>query len=143
MKNAYLLDTNHVSAAINPVSRLRERLNEAHRRGIRLATSVPVLCELEAGIQNSPHEQSYRRHLTHVLRRVRLWPIEAETARIYGALFGQLRRAGRIWSQVDMMLAAMVLHRDVILLTSDRDFEALPQVRTENWLTPPTLPNSN
>lgn len=143
MKNAYLLDTNHLSAAINPVSRLRERLNEAHRRGIRLGTSIPVLCELEAGLQNSPHEESYRRHLAHVLRRVRLWPIEAETARIYGTVFGQLRRGGRILSQVDMMLAAMVLHRDIILLTSDRDFEALPLVRTENWLTRLNLHNSH
>jgi predicted nucleic acid-binding protein len=59
-------------------------------------------------------------------------------ARIYGGLFGQLRRSGRILSQVDMLLAAMVLHMDVILLTSDRDFEAVPQIRTENWLIPRT-----
>jgi tRNA(fMet)-specific endonuclease VapC len=134
MKNAYLLDTNHVSAAINPVSLLRERLQEAHRRGAKLGTCVPVLCELEVGIQDSPHVQAYRRQLGHLLKRVRLWPIEIEMSRIYGDLFAQVRRRGRILSQVDLLLAAMVTHMDVVLLTTDRDFEALSDVRTENWL---------
>ena len=136
MKNAYLLDTNHLSAAINPVSSLRERLNKAHPRGTGIGTCIPVLCELECGIQNTSHKESHRRRLAQVLRRVRLWPIEFKMASIYGELFQQLRRRGRILSQVDMLLCAMVLHLDVILLTSDRDFEALPEIRTENWLTP-------
>ena len=36
-------------------------------------------------------------------------------------------------SQVDMMLAALARQKDLTLATSDRDFEALPDVRTENW----------
>jgi predicted nucleic acid-binding protein len=40
MKGAYLLDTNHLGAAINPASSLRERLHQAHRRGARLGTCV-------------------------------------------------------------------------------------------------------
>jgi predicted nucleic acid-binding protein len=30
-------------------------------------------------------------------------------------------------------LAAMVRYMEWTLLTSDRDFEALPDIRTENW----------
>jgi hypothetical protein len=33
-----------------------------------------------------------------------------------------------------MMLAGLAHSIDATLLTSDRDFEALPEVRTENWL---------
>jgi predicted nucleic acid-binding protein len=33
-----------------------------------------------------------------------------------------------------MMLAGLAQSMDATLLTSDRDFEALPEVRTENWL---------
>jgi predicted nucleic acid-binding protein len=34
-----------------------------------------------------------------------------------------------------MMLAAMARQMKLVLLTTDRDFEALPDVRTENWVT--------
>jgi len=35
------------------------------------------------------------------------------------------------------MLAALALHDNRTLLTADRDFEALPEIRTENWLVDP------
>jgi predicted nucleic acid-binding protein len=34
------------------------------------------------------------------------------------------------------MLAAMARHADATLLTTDQDFQALPDIQTENWLTP-------
>ena len=72
MKNAYILDTNHVSSAINPISPIRDRLHQAHRQGAKLGTCVPVLCELEVGIQDSPHTESYRRQLAQLFRRAPL-----------------------------------------------------------------------
>jgi predicted nucleic acid-binding protein len=134
MKRVLFLDTNHLSAAINPVSRLRERLYQEHRGGARFRTSVPVLCELEAGIQDSPHLESYRRQLAHLLRKVKLIPLEPAVAQIFGEIYRELRRRGRPLSQVDMMSAAMVRHLKFTLLTSDRDFEALPDIRSDNWL---------
>jgi predicted nucleic acid-binding protein len=40
---------------------------------------------------------------------------------------------GRALSQVDMMLAALGRQHKVSILTADRDFEALPDLRIENW----------
>jgi predicted nucleic acid-binding protein len=39
-----------------------------------------------------------------------------------------------VLSQVDMMLAALSRQHKVILLSSDRDFEALPDISVENWI---------
>ena len=134
MKGAYLLDTNHLGAAINPVSSLRERLHQAHRRGARLGTCVPVLCELEAGIQDSPYLAAYRRQLAHLLGKVRVWPLERAVAPVYGELFLELRRRGRVLSQVDIMIAALAQEMGLTILTSDQDFAALPGISVENWL---------
>jgi predicted nucleic acid-binding protein len=68
------------------------------------------------------------------LKRVRVWPLEQETAQIYGELFADLRRQGKVLSQVDLMLAAMAKLRGLTILTTDRDFEALPDIRVENWV---------
>jgi|SRR5579884_2239296 len=135
----YLLDTNHCSAAIRRVSPLRDCLLHLAGRGDRFATCASVLCELEAGIQQVADVLAARRRLRHVLQRVRVWPIDFPLTTVFGTIYLELRRAGRILSHVDMLLAALARDRDAIILTTDRDFDALPDIRTENWLiVPPT-----
>ena len=70
---------------------------------------------------------------TELLRHVRLWPLDADTTRLYGAVYLELRRLGRVLSQVDMLLAAIARQHKLIVLTTDRDFEALAGLRIENW----------
>jgi tRNA(fMet)-specific endonuclease VapC len=130
----YLLDCNHLSATLHKVSPVRERIHQARRAGHRFISCYPVLCELEAGIQQTAKLSENRRRLGQLLRHVRLWQLDAETARLYGAVFIELRRLGRALSQVDMMLAAFARQHKLVVLTTDRDFEALLDLRTENWV---------
>jgi len=134
MTRRYIIDTNHLSAAIDRVSPLRERLRRARRAGTALGTCVPVLGELEAGIQQTSDPTGCRRALNNLLGFVRVWPLEYAVARLFGELFLELRRRGRVLSQVDIFIAALSQQMNLTILTSDRDFEALPEVRTENWL---------
>jgi tRNA(fMet)-specific endonuclease VapC len=130
----YLLDCNHLSAAFRKVSAVRDRIQKGRRAGHHFITCHPVLCELEVGIQQTPTPEVNRRRLTQLLRQVRLWPLDAETARFYGAVYIELRGQGRVLSQVDMMLAALTRQHQLAVLTTDRDFEALPDLRVENWV---------
>ena len=129
----YLLDCNHLSAAIRKVSRLRERIHRARRAGHRFISCHPVLCELEVGIQQTAKPEEVRRLLGLLLRHVRLWPLDAETARVYGSVYAELRSRGRALSQVDMMLAALARQHKLTVLTTDRDFEAFPDLTVEDW----------
>lgn len=133
----YLLDTNHMSEAVKPVSRVRDRIAQARRRGIRCGTCFPVLCEIEAGIQDVHQPERYRRSLMRLLDLLSIWPMEPSVATTYGELHSKMRRQGRVLSTVDLMLAALALHDGRTLLTADRDFEAIPEVKTENWLVQP------
>jgi predicted nucleic acid-binding protein len=49
----YLLDCNHWSAALRKVSTVRDRIHQERRAGHRFISCYPVLCELEAGIQQT------------------------------------------------------------------------------------------
>jgi predicted nucleic acid-binding protein len=60
--------------------------------------------------------------------------LDVAIAERYGQVYRDLRGLGRVLSQVDMLLAAMIRHSNWTLLTADRDFEALTDVRTENWI---------
>jgi tRNA(fMet)-specific endonuclease VapC len=129
----YLLDCNHLSRALRKVSPLRERIHQGRRAGHRFISCYPVLCELEAGIQQTPKPEENRRRLGQLLRHVRLWPLDSETARLYGKVYIELRDQGRVLSQIDMVLAALARQHKLIVLTTDRDFEALSDLRVENW----------
>lgn len=120
----FLLDTNHLSDALCPVSRVRDRIGQLHATGVRVGTCVPALCELEAAFPPGERGEAFRRALHRLFGRVRLWPVEREIASLYGDIFKQLRSRGRVLSQVDIMLAALAKYMDATLATSDRDFEA-------------------
>ena len=128
----YLLDCNHLSASLRKVSTVRERIHQERKAENRFISCYPVLCELEVGIQQTAKPDDNHRRMTQLLRHVRLRPIDGDTARHYGAVYIELRSKGRVLSQVDMMLAAMARQHKLVVLTTDRDFEALPDWAVEN-----------
>ena len=130
----YLLDTNHLSAAIRVISPLRDELRQAYRKGNRFYTCWPVLCELEDGIVQTADPKKYRRTLTALMDEVRVYPSDWKLVRRYGQISHELRQRGRALSPADITLAALAIEKRAVVLTTDLDFDALPQVRTENWL---------
>jgi predicted nucleic acid-binding protein len=124
----YLLDTNHVGSAVKPGAPVRQRIRVARSRGERLGVCVPVLCELQVGAQQVNRAAEYQKALRRLLAQIRIWPLDMETARLYGEIYLRLKADGRVLSQVDMMLAALARQMNLTLLTSDGDFDALPEI---------------
>ncbi len=129
----YILDTNHLSAAVKPGSVIRQRIRQVQEAGSRVGTCVPVLCELEVGASQVRDPDLYRKILKRFLAKIPIWPIDLETARIYADIYHELRRKSRVLSQVDMMVAALARQMKLTILTTDRDYEALSSVRKEDW----------
>jgi tRNA(fMet)-specific endonuclease VapC len=134
MAAGYLIDTNHLSRAVTPTSSVLQHITDLRQRGIKVGTCVPVLCEIEAGIQQVSQPDVYRLNLERLLRQIRVWPMDLSTARLYGAIHHDLKRRGRVLSQVDMMIAALARQMTFTIVTSDQDFTALADIPSENWL---------
>src|SRR5438552_12653055 len=122
----YLLDTNHLSAAINRDAGIRANLRDVRLRGDRVGTCVPALCELQAGLALSTRRERNQQLVRELLAEVRLWPLDQATALLYGELYHDLRRRGRALSQVDIMLAALARQINATIVSTDRHFEAVP-----------------
>lgn len=71
-----------------------------------------------------------------MLRVIRVWPLEPAIARVYAEVHAALRAKGRVLSAVDIMLAALARRTRLTILTTDRDFEALPDIPKESWAAP-------
>lgn len=130
----YLLDTNHLSAALNLDDRVWSRIREKSPSGARFATCVPVLCELEVGLRQTNRQKDNHRRLRKILRSVRIWNTSLDSVAYHADIFEELRTKGRAMSFVDMTIAALARQMKAIIVTTDRDFEALPDITRENWL---------
>ena len=64
----YLLDTNHVGVAVDATTDLALQITESQRRGNRVGTCLPVLCEIQAGRMQVSHPQEYQRDLGGLLK---------------------------------------------------------------------------
>lgn len=129
----YLLDTNHLSEGIRRVSCVRDRVQSESLAGHTFITISPALCELERGIQQTGAPSEYRRRLDTLLWIVQIREMDRQSAEHYGSICEILRQRGRALSIVDRMLAAVAIQWGTILLTTDLDFTALPEIRVENW----------
>lgn len=134
MRRGGLLDTNHLSDAIMPVSFVRDRLQREVGLGRGFVICIPVLCELEVGLRGLGRPEEPRQQLRSIRKYLRLWPLEGDFVDFYAEVALDAKRRGRTLSQIDIMLAALCRQHGLTLLTSDRDFEALPDIRVENWL---------
>jgi hypothetical protein len=63
-----LLDTNHISEALRPISRVRDRVGQVYRLGIRVGTRIPVLCELQAALPSGPRGEKFQKLCTDCWR---------------------------------------------------------------------------
>jgi tRNA(fMet)-specific endonuclease VapC len=131
--SGFLLDTNHLGAALRRVSLVRDRIQQRRRAGIKIGTCIPALCELEVGIRQISRQEEGRRDLNLLMNHIRVWLIDQSIVASYGEIHEELRRRGRVLSQVDMMLTSLARVMNLTILTTDRDFEALPDIRTEDW----------
>jgi tRNA(fMet)-specific endonuclease VapC len=90
-----------------------------------------VLGELEAAFRLGSRERENRHALDELLVEpfVAVQPVNVEVSREYGEIFAALRRAGTPIPVNDIWIAACARSTGATLLTFDRDFERIPELR--------------
>jgi len=131
--SGFLLDTNQLKVGVRRDSSVAIRIETERKRGRRVGTCIPALCELETGILQVRDPAPYRPTLLVLLRQLKVWPLTLTTAQLFGEIHQDLKRRGRALSSVDIMLAALSREMDLTLVTTDKDFAALTWLKTEDW----------
>lgn len=58
---------------------------------------------------------------------------DTKTAEIYGKLRAEMEKEGKVMGVQDQMIAAHALANESVLVMSDKAFEFLPNLISENW----------
>jgi tRNA(fMet)-specific endonuclease VapC len=131
----YLLDTGIAGDFINRRAGVYDRARQAVADGHRIGIGMPVLAELHYGVEFSATAERNRILLRRSLGDLILWPFTEEAAEIYGRLRAELRRAGVVIQQVDLMVASIALTvKHGIVVSGDRDLQRVPGLTVENWV---------
>lgn len=121
-----LLDTSAYSAHFRNHPGVSEFLGYADE----VYLSVVVLGELRAGFLKGSRVRRNEESLQEFLSqpRVSVLPVDEDTSDCYATILNDLRRRGRHVSLNDVWIAATAFQHNLRLLTTDRDFQAIPQV---------------
>lgn len=148
----YLLDTNHCSLLIqnNPTVSLRMIQVGA----LRISTCVIVQGELIYMAENSERKANNLAFVGRFLEGIYVYDVDGLTANIYGQLraalvqrFGPKERSKRRRVRTrdfgidenDLWIASIALQHNLTLVSADRDFQRLQEVRSlsvETWYSP-------
>lgn len=132
MAALYLLDTNTASYIIkgNP-PQVRERLLKVPMA--QLAVSAITEAELRFGAARKPKVSQISVVVDEFLLRVEVLYWDSDAARQFALLRAAIESAGGPMGNMDLMIAAHALALRAVLVTSDRNFLRVKQLKIEDW----------
>jgi tRNA(fMet)-specific endonuclease VapC len=131
---AWMLDTNVLSDLIrNPRGALFQRLGSTEPDAV--CTSIVVACELRFGAKRKGSNALTER-VEQMLAALTILPLDEPADQHYADIRGMLEKAGTPIGNNDLFIAAHARSRGMTLVTHNRrEFERVPGLRVEDWLT--------
>ncbi len=130
----YLLDTNMVSFTLSGSSAAaRARIAKLAAQDT-VSISAVTEGELRFGLAKAP--SSVRQQaLEQFLGAFVVYPWGSDAAAAYGALRARQERLGKKLGPYDTQIAAHAVALGAVLVSHDRAFRRIPNLRVENWAT--------
>lgn len=107
------------------------------RAGHSFLIAAPVVTETLFGISVLPRAEQNRVEWFRLVPHLACISIQESDATQAAELQIQLRRRGKQLETVDALCATIALRYDLTLLTTDHDFDPIPDLRIENWIINP------
>lgn len=135
MADAYLLDTNIISDLVrNPRGNVYRRIEQKGESAI--CTSIVVAAELRFGAQKRGLAALTER-IENLLSRITVRAFDEPADRHYGLIRQRLQQQGQCIGPNDLLIAAHALSLNRVLITGNvSEFQRVPDLRIENWLSP-------
>jgi tRNA(fMet)-specific endonuclease VapC len=128
----HLLDTNMASYVIKGnVPRVREHLLNIPMAEVGI--SVVTEAELRFGVARKPEAVRLKTAVVEFLLRVEVLSGDSDATQHYARIPAALEHGGEPMGNLDMMIAAQAIAAHAVLVTHDRAFRRVKQLKIEDW----------
>lgn len=137
MTTTYLLDTNiisHMMANADGVAALHATQLLTGTAPCAFCTSIVVQCEIEYGLVKRKSKR-LQQAWDFQLASLTVLPLDDQVVTHYARLRTHLEATGQPIGPNDTLIAAHALSMGATLVTADAEFNRVPGLRVENWLT--------
>ncbi len=124
-----IFDTNALSAFADGDKGILPPLKEA----AFLAVPVVVLGEYYFGIRQSRHLKTYEKWIEENMPLWKMLDVTSRTAKHYGAVRSELKKAGTPIPENDVWIAALAREHDLPVLTRDAHFDKVAKLTVVSW----------
>ena len=127
----YLFDTNAISALVEQDLAFAARVRANQTQNV-VCLCTPVHFEVRRGLLHTNSTRKaliYEQQVRPLFQWIRLEDQDWEQAAIFWA---STRKRGKQFSDIDLLVAAIATRLDAVIISADKDFDALP-VKRENW----------
>lgn len=132
----YLFDTNICIYLIN--KKFEYLIDRVEKYGIEnIGISSITIAELEYGIakSSSPHKEENRVALLEFLIPFKFIDFNQNDAYEYGRIRQDLQSQGKIIGNMDILIGAQAVSRELILVTNnEKEFKRIDGLGIENWV---------
>jgi tRNA(fMet)-specific endonuclease VapC len=127
----YMLDTNTVSYLIRAHPAVARHVVAAPMASLCISAITDGV--LLFGLAKRPEAKRLHLAVHELLRRVDVLPWDIAAAECYGTVRADMERRGRILAPLDLLIAAHALNTGAVLVTNDRAFGQVTDLKLEDW----------
>ena len=127
--NKILLDTSIIIEVLNGNKKIADKLNDLKEFSI----SSVVLGELFVGINRVANKQKHFKILNDFINLSTIVDVDKDTAVCYGELMASLYKKGKPIPTNDIWIAAIAKQHDFTLITQDKHFKEIGDIRIKFW----------
>ncbi len=110
------------------------KLEELTTRGESLRIAIFTLAELFVGLAKGTRPRQERTAIEQCVAPFEVLPFERGTAEIFGTIVGELEKRGESISDIDALIASVVLEHSEILVTRNRKhFDRVPGLIVQDY----------
>ena len=131
--NDFVLDTNICIYWLKGKHEIRRKIEQVGTDHLKI--TIISLAELKYGAYYSQKVNENLKNINNFLKQVRILFFNNEAAGLFGKTKADLRRAGQIIEDFDILIASIVMSYDDTLVTGNIDhFSKINGLKYENWL---------
>ena len=128
----FLLDTNVCVDFLAGNGRVSEHLVALEQAEVYL--SAITIGEMAYGAMRSSRPAEEILRLQRLMADATVLPVDVRVSLEYGILKSQLAASGQLLEDNDLFIASTAISHGLILVTHDKGFSRIPNLRIEDWL---------